>query len=74
MADTRKKLYGRAVKLDKFIKAAPGICKAIFVLVLGGLAGEEHCRGREFLAYALLGFGLLISMGALCRRNGAAKH
>lgn len=62
-----KRLYGRAVKLDKVIKAAPGVCRALFVLVLGGIAGREYCKGRELLAYAVLGFGVFVSLGGLCR-------
>lgn len=64
-----KKLYGRVVKLDRLLKAVPGICKAIITLVLGGIAGEEHCKGRELVGFAILGFGLLISLGGLCREK-----
>jgi EamA domain-containing membrane protein RarD len=49
------------------LKAAPGFCKAVMVLLIGGIAGEEHCKGREMLGYILLGCGLLVSMGGLCR-------
>lgn len=62
-----KKLYTHAAKLDKILKAAPGICKALVVLGLGGIAGEQHCKGREMLGYLLLGCGVFISMGGLCR-------
>lgn len=67
MTEKSKWLYGRVAKLDKLLKAAPGFCKAVMVLLIGGIAGEEHCKGREMLGYILLGCGLLVSMGGLCR-------
>lgn len=66
----RKMLYGRAVKLDKILKAAPGISKALVVLFLGGVAGREYCRGSEGLAYCLVGIGIFISLSGFRKRNG----
>ena len=67
MTERSKKLYRHAIKLDRILKATPGICKTLIVLVLGGIAGEEHCKGREMFGFIVLGFGLVVSLGGLCR-------
>jgi hypothetical protein len=60
-----KKLYTLAVRLNA--KLPPFTVRAIAALVFGAIAGDEQCKGRGGIAYVLLGFGMFVALGGLCR-------